>query len=83
MIFDEGRHCLTCDAYMGGGACRVNLEAECREGGGFEAWRPRVRFVFPDVAERYVREIGHDGGFTIRRVMGHYELELEGWPRDD
>ena len=32
------RICETCRHYLGGGCCRINLEAECREGGGFEAW---------------------------------------------
>lgn len=77
MSYQKGRHCLTCDAYMGGGACRENVEAECREGGGFEAWRPRVRFVFRDMARQYVDDIGHEGGYEIRKVMGHYELELK------
>ena len=33
--------CDSCKHDLGGGCCRVNLEAECREGGGFEAWEPR------------------------------------------
>lgn len=34
-------NCDTCKHDLGGGCCRINLEAECREGGGFEAWEPR------------------------------------------
>ena len=79
MMYEKGRHCLTCEAYMGGGACRVNLEHECREGGGYEAWRPRRRFVFRDMARDYVQDVGWEGGYYIRRVQGHYELVLEGW----
>lgn len=30
--------CDSCYNYLGGGCCRINLESECREGGGFEAW---------------------------------------------
>lgn len=30
--------CDGCRHDLGGGACKINLEAECREGGGFEAW---------------------------------------------
>ena len=30
--------CDSCSHYLGGGCCRINLESECREGGGFEAW---------------------------------------------
>ena len=33
--------CESCRHYLGGGCCRINLEAECREGGGFEAWEPQ------------------------------------------
>lgn len=77
MMSENGKNCLTCGAYMGGGACRDNLELECKEGGGFEGWRPRQRFVFFDMAEQYVRDIGHTGGFTIRKEMGHYVLTLD------
>lgn len=79
MIYPEGRNCLTCEAYMGGGACKANLELECREGGGHEAWRPRRRFVFRDDAKAYIKTIGWTRDYEIRRVMGHYELTLEGW----
>lgn len=34
--------CDSCYHYLGGGCCRINLEAECREGGGFEAWAPQI-----------------------------------------
>ena len=61
---------------MGGGACRQNLEAECREGGGYEAWEPRKRFVFYDEAQRYVKTVGHKGAYGIKKVLGHYELTL-------
>lgn len=30
--------CEGCAHDLGGGCCRINLEAECREGGGFEMW---------------------------------------------
>lgn len=33
--------CEACRHDLGGGCCRANLEAECREGGGFEAWEPK------------------------------------------
>lgn len=39
---DEDASCDSCYHYLGGGCCRINLEAECREGGGFEAWAPRI-----------------------------------------
>lgn len=29
--------CEACQHDLGGGCCRINLEAECREGGGYEA----------------------------------------------
>lgn len=30
--------CAGCRHDLGGGCCKLNLESECREGGGFEAW---------------------------------------------
>lgn len=30
--------CSTCKHYLGGGYCRLNEEAECRDGGGYELW---------------------------------------------
>lgn len=30
--------CAGCSNDLGGGCCKINLEMECREGGGFEAW---------------------------------------------
>lgn len=30
--------CASCKHDLGGGYCRINLEGECREGGGYEAW---------------------------------------------
>lgn len=72
----KNRNCLTCNAYIGGGACWDNLEAECREGGGYEAWRYKRNHVFIDLAEQYVHHIGHRGGFGIRKERGHYVLTL-------
>ena len=37
---EDGRCCETCKWYLGGGACRINLEAECGEG-EFEAWEEK------------------------------------------
>lgn len=37
----SGCPCEGCRHDLGGGCCRINLEAECREGGGFEAWEPK------------------------------------------
>lgn len=34
--------CEACKNGLGGGHCRINLEAECREGGGFEAFEPKT-----------------------------------------
>lgn len=33
--------CKGCRHDLGGGCCRINCEAECREGGGFELWEPK------------------------------------------
>ena len=33
--------CEGCKHDLGGGCCRINLETECREGGGYEAWEPK------------------------------------------
>lgn len=30
--------CVGCKHHLGGGCCRINEEAECREGGGYELW---------------------------------------------
>ena len=41
----SGRPADSCDGCkhdLGGGCCRINVEAECREGGGFEMWEHRV-----------------------------------------
>jgi len=37
---EMGRCCETCRHYLGGGCCRINLEAECAAG-EFEAWEAR------------------------------------------
>lgn len=34
----EKNSCKGCRWYLGGGCCRINAEAECREGGGFELY---------------------------------------------
>ena len=34
-------YCDGCKHYLGGGCCRLNMEAECREGGGFELWEAK------------------------------------------
>lgn len=38
--FPKPKHnsCVGCKNHLGGGHCRINLEGECREGGGFELW---------------------------------------------
>ena len=70
------RDCITCDAYLGGGCCKASLEAECREGGGYEAWRYKRNHAFADLAKDYVRLIGHKGGYHIRKEKGHFVLTL-------
>lgn len=47
----EGRCCFSCGNYMGGGACKINLELECAAGGGYEAWEPMRKFAFADMAK--------------------------------
>lgn len=33
--------CDGCDHDLGGGHCAINVEGECREGGGFELWEDK------------------------------------------
>ena len=35
------KECSTCKHYLGGGCCRLNMEQECREGGGYELWEEK------------------------------------------
>lgn len=37
----ECESCEGCKNDLGGGHCRINMERECREGGGFELWEPK------------------------------------------
>ena len=39
--------CEACRHYLGGGCCRINLEPECREGGGYEAWEAAEKDAEP------------------------------------
>lgn len=32
--------CKGCTHDLGGGCCRINVEYECREGGGYELYEP-------------------------------------------
>ena len=34
-------NCSTCTYHLGAGFCRLNVEMECAEGGGFELWERR------------------------------------------
>lgn len=45
-----GKSCANCYHYLGGiyACCGLNLEKECREGGGYEAWKSRYKEVGPD-----------------------------------
>ena len=36
------KNCASCNSYLGGGCCRLNVEAECCEGGGFELWEAKI-----------------------------------------
>lgn len=38
MIHDN---CEGCRHNLGGGCCRLNMEQECREGGGYELWEEK------------------------------------------
>lgn len=42
MIYDDTctKICDTCRHYLGGGCCRINLEAECGKG-EFEVWEAK------------------------------------------
>lgn len=44
------KSCANCYHYLGGiyACCGLNLEKECREGGGYEAWRPKYKEDEPD-----------------------------------
>lgn len=37
----ECKSCEGCKNDLGGGHCRINVEGECREGGGFELYEPK------------------------------------------
>lgn len=37
------KSCAGCRYYLGGGLCRIHLEAECAEGGGYEAYEAAQR----------------------------------------
>lgn len=41
----EKIRCKTCSHYLGGGCCEINLESECREGGGFEAFESKNKLI--------------------------------------
>jgi uncharacterized protein YjcR len=38
-VLDADKCCANCGNNLGGGACRLNLEADCGKG-EFEAWEP-------------------------------------------
>lgn len=44
---DEDR-CLGCDHYLGNGHCKIGLELECRDGGGYQAFRQKATPEVPD-----------------------------------
>ena len=50
--------CDGCAHYLGGGHCEIGLEYECREGGGFEAYRPGKSENEPDfpICQIYICE---------------------------
>jgi uncharacterized membrane protein YraQ (UPF0718 family) len=39
----EHDSCIGCKHHLGGGHCRINVEDECCEGGGFELYEPDDR----------------------------------------
>lgn len=50
--------CESCHNDLGGGACKISMEAECREGGGFELFEPKeqVEVVHkPDLPETILK----------------------------
>ena len=69
--------CTTCAAYLGAGQCRDHLEAECREGGGYEAHRRKIIFgSLHALAEYAEAHCIPEGGFCAHRMPdGRYELE--------
>ncbi len=71
-------NCLTCGKRLYGGSCRDNLEPECCEGGGYEAWQPRSTFASIESAAAYVEDIGWKGDYRIHKELGHYVLVMEG-----
>ena len=66
------RCCETCRYDLGGGYnnCRINVEAECAMGGGYEAWEPKE----PDLDEEYAaRMIAHalaSAGIMSKEIIG-------------
>lgn len=41
----KNESCKGCIQDLGGGCCRINVEAECREGGGFELYESEPKEV--------------------------------------
>lgn len=41
MRTEEITSCVGCDYHLGAGCCRIHLEKECADGGGYEAYEPR------------------------------------------
>lgn len=70
-----GKSCNGCVHYLGGGACRINLESECGAG-GHEAWEPMP----------WTGRVGRTTpckGCVERRVGCHSECGLyAAWRRD-
>ena len=71
------RNCITCAAYLGAGQCRDHLEGECREGGGYEAHRPKRIFQSLQAVAEYAEEhCMPEGEFhAVRLPDGRYELD--------
>jgi len=72
------KSCRTCRESLGGGHCRISLEKECCEGGGFEAWKPRVLFVDMDHFADYLIATKYTGAYTARLYGNKVRVDYKG-----
>ena len=58
--------CEGCKNSIGGMECRLNVEGECKQGGGFEMWEPAVIPTQPD--DVYVCQLEANNEYLMSEV---------------
>ena len=78
------KNCSNCRWYLGAGQCRLNVESECAEGGGYELWDDKKSNVLDEAtsAPHDINDELKDFKIALAKMWFAYVNKDEDCPAD-